>query len=65
MDTNTSIALNVSRARLTVLGFMLTIDIFALGIFLSDMELQVSLNIMTLLSYVLEISFIIGELILN
>jgi hypothetical protein len=46
-DQNISIALNVSRARLTVIGFMLTIDIFVLGIFLSDVDQHLSLQILT------------------
>jgi len=46
-DPNISIALNVSRARLTVIGFMLTIDIFVLGIFLSDVDQHLSLQILT------------------
>jgi hypothetical protein len=61
-DPNISIALNVSRARLTVIGFMLTIDIFALGIFLSSREHQVSLKIISDLSvfYALVASLCIG-----
>jgi len=46
-DPNISIALNVSRARLTVIGFMLTIDIFVLGIFLSDVDQHFKLKILT------------------
>jgi len=46
-DPNISIALNVSRARLTVIGFMLTIDIFVLGIFLSDVNQHLRLKILT------------------
>ena len=46
-DQKTSIALNVSRARLTVIGFILTVDIFALGIFLSGMDRHVSLQVLT------------------
>lgn len=61
-DPNISIALNVSRARLTVIGFMLTIDIFALGIFLSHREHQVSLKIISDLSvfYALVASLCVG-----
>jgi hypothetical protein len=61
-DPNISIALNVSRARLTVIGFMLTIDIFALGIFLSSREHQVSLKIISDLSvfYALVASLCVG-----
>jgi len=57
-----SIALNVSRARLTVIGFMLTIDIFALGIFLSNRQHQVSLRIISDLSvfYALVASLCVG-----
>ncbi len=64
MDTITSIALNVSRARLTVIGFMLTIDIFALGIFLSNVDQHVSLQILTELSvfYALVASLCVGTL---
>ena len=61
-DPNISIALNVSRARLTVIGFMLTIDIFALGIFLSNRQHQVSLKIISDLSvfYALVASLCVG-----
>jgi hypothetical protein len=61
-DPNISIALNVSRARLQVIGFILTINIFALGIFLSSREHQVSLKIVADLSvfYALVASLCIG-----
>jgi hypothetical protein len=61
-DPNTSIALNVSRARLQVIGFMLTINIFALGIFLSSREYQFSLKIISELSvfYALVASLCVG-----
>ena len=61
-DPDISIALNVSRARLTVIGFMLTIDIFALGIFLSSREDLVSLKIISDLSvfYALVASLCVG-----
>ena len=61
-DPNISIALNVSHARLTVIGFMLTIDIFALGIFLGSREHQVSLKIISDLSvfYALVASLCVG-----
>ena len=45
-DQKITIALNVSRARLTVIGFILTINIFALGIFLGGVERHVSLQIL-------------------
>ena len=61
-DPNISIALNVSRARLTVIGFILTINIFALGIFLASKEHQVSLKIISDLSvfYALVASLCVG-----
>lgn len=45
-DRKITIALNVSRARLQVIGFILTIDIFALGIFLSSTDRHFSLQIL-------------------
>lgn len=61
-DINTGIALNVSRARLTVIGFILTIDIFALGIFLRDMESEFASSILAELSvfYALVASICLG-----
>jgi hypothetical protein len=61
-DPNISIALNVSRARLTVIGFVLTINIFTLGIFLNSREEQFSLKIISDSSvfYVLVASLCVG-----
>jgi hypothetical protein len=61
-DPNISIALNVSRARLTVIGFVLTINIFSLGIFLNNREGSFSLKIISDLSvfYALVASLCVG-----
>ena len=57
METSTSIALNVSRARLQVLGFVLTIDIFARGIFLRNIDLHISTRILNEVSFFFGLTF--------
>jgi len=56
----TSIALNVSRARLTVIGFIITLDIFALGIFAARESLDFSVLLKLGTFYPLFASICIG-----